>query len=325
MRDQPRGGHVFNMDGAGGQRGGGNACEWWARGCGCGRLARARVRRAAPPTTRRTPLPIAPPPHPSRRQRQRDAAVRCLWRHQALARAAGQELGGGAEAAGRQERGRAQPVAGHGAPPRARAGRVERPWAGAAILGAHGLGAPQRTRAARTQWRPPPAHAGAPRSPALFSLQTWKKVTTELLMSGADTKVSKFFINCLAEEPSDVSRGLHRSVGGGGPAARPAARAALPVAGARPQRCARRAPSPSNPHPHTGGAVPRAARAARAAGERDAVGRHQQHGAATGGWGRGARCGGGGGGGRVRRPRGGGGAGPGARAPPAPPPGPPGG
>lgn len=30
------------------------------------------------------------------------------------------------------------------------------------------------------------------------------QVTTELLMSGADTPVSKFFINCLAEEPTDV-------------------------------------------------------------------------------------------------------------------------
>ena len=30
-------------------------------------------------------------------------------------------------------------------------------------------------------------------------------VTTELLMSGADTPVAKFFINCLAEEPADVA------------------------------------------------------------------------------------------------------------------------
>ncbi|GBF95247.1 chlorophyll(ide) b reductase chloroplastic [Raphidocelis subcapitata] len=33
-------------------------------------------------------------------------------------------------------------------------------------------------------------------------------VTTELLMSGADNKASKFFINCLAEEPEEVARFL---------------------------------------------------------------------------------------------------------------------
>jgi chlorophyll(ide) b reductase len=33
-------------------------------------------------------------------------------------------------------------------------------------------------------------------------------VTTELLMAGADNKVSKFFINCLAEKPETVSESL---------------------------------------------------------------------------------------------------------------------
>lgn len=33
-------------------------------------------------------------------------------------------------------------------------------------------------------------------------------VTTDLLMAGADTPVSKFFINCLAEEPDDVAEYL---------------------------------------------------------------------------------------------------------------------
>ncbi|KAG7672283.1 hypothetical protein Ndes2526B_g06724 [Nannochloris sp. 'desiccata'] len=33
-------------------------------------------------------------------------------------------------------------------------------------------------------------------------------VTTELLMAGADNKVSKFFINCLAEQPETVARSL---------------------------------------------------------------------------------------------------------------------
>jgi chlorophyll(ide) b reductase len=33
-------------------------------------------------------------------------------------------------------------------------------------------------------------------------------VTTELLMSGADTPTAKFFINCLADEPADVARFL---------------------------------------------------------------------------------------------------------------------
>ena len=33
-------------------------------------------------------------------------------------------------------------------------------------------------------------------------------VTTELLMAGADNKVSKFFINCLAEEPETVAKSL---------------------------------------------------------------------------------------------------------------------
>ncbi|KIY92204.1 chlorophyll(ide) b reductase [Monoraphidium neglectum] len=33
-------------------------------------------------------------------------------------------------------------------------------------------------------------------------------VTTELLMSGADTPVAKFFINCLAEEPQEVAQYL---------------------------------------------------------------------------------------------------------------------
>ena len=33
-------------------------------------------------------------------------------------------------------------------------------------------------------------------------------VTTELLMAGADNKISKFFINCLAEEPKTVAETL---------------------------------------------------------------------------------------------------------------------
>ncbi|KAK9839985.1 hypothetical protein WJX74_001479 [Apatococcus lobatus] len=53
-------------------------------------------------------------------------------------------------------------------------------------------------------------------------------VTTELLMSGADTQVAKFFINCLAEEPATVAQYLvprirqvpttSKGLGGGGKA-----------------------------------------------------------------------------------------------------------
>ena len=33
-------------------------------------------------------------------------------------------------------------------------------------------------------------------------------VTTELLMAGSDTKIARFFINCLAEEPASVAAAL---------------------------------------------------------------------------------------------------------------------
>ena len=33
-------------------------------------------------------------------------------------------------------------------------------------------------------------------------------VTTELLMAGADTRIARFFINCLAEEPASVAAAL---------------------------------------------------------------------------------------------------------------------
>lgn len=96
-------------------------------------------------------------------------------------------------------------------------------------------------------------------------------------MSGADTPVAKFFINCLAEEPKEAR--------GRGWAQRcrvfSAAHAAHPCVRRLTQHACMLTPSCAPPPPPPGGQVPGAARAPRAAGEPHARGRHQQHGART--------------------------------------------
>ena len=104
-------------------------------------------------------------------------------------------------------------------------------------------------------------------------------------MTGADTPVAKFFINCLAEEPGEVRAPPRRPP-------LPTAPTPIPVgclaclAPAGPSPCSgRRAqfikigPPPATPSPWSGRALPGAARAAGPAGERHPRRGHQQHGA----------------------------------------------